>query len=85
MQRLLRLLIGPFVGFGVSAAVTLIGLRFFPRDLVAPAAVGAGLAAITYFSPTSRRHRNLPFSLALGLLVALFFALTLRIYGNAAA
>ncbi len=85
MQRLLRFLIGPFVGFGVSALVTVVGLRFLARDLVAPVAVGAGLAAITYFSPTSRRRRNLPFSLALGVLVALFFAITLRLFGTAAA
>jgi lipopolysaccharide export LptBFGC system permease protein LptF len=85
MQRLLRLLVGPLVGFGVSAFVTLVGLRFFPRDLVAPVAVGAGLAAVTYFSPTSRRRRSLAFSLALGVLIAVFFAITIRFLGNASA
>ena len=84
-QRLLRLLVGPFVGFGVSALITLVGMRYLARDLVAPIAVGAGLAAVTYLSPTSRRRRNLPFAIALGLAVALFFALTLRLFGPSVA
>jgi hypothetical protein len=85
MQRLVTLLVGPLVGFGVSAFVAIVGLQFLSRDIVAPMAVGAGLAAVTYFAPIRRRGRSLAFSLALGLLVAIFFAFTLRLYGNAPA
>jgi len=85
MQRLLSILVGPLVGFGVSAFVAIVGLQFFSRDVVAPMAAGAGLAAVTYFSPIRRRGRSIVFSLALGLLVAIFFAITIRLYGNAPA
>jgi hypothetical protein len=85
MQRMLSLLVGPLVGFGVSAFVAIVGLQFLSRDVVAPMAAGLGLAAVTYFTPIRRRGRSLPFSLALGLVVALFFAITIRLYGNAPA
>ena len=85
MQRLLRLLVGPMVGFGVSALITVVGLYFLPRDTVAPLAVGGGLAAVTYFSPVSRRRRNLPFSLALGALIATFMYVALRLLSTAPA
>ncbi len=84
MQRLVRVLIGPMIGFGVSALIVLVGQRFAPRNVVAPIAVGAALAAVTYFSPTGRRRRNAPFAIALGVLVALFFAISLRYLGPSA-
>jgi hypothetical protein len=84
VQRLIRLLLGPMIGFGVSALIVLVGQRFAPRDVVAPIAVGTALAAVTYFSPTGRRRGNLPFAIALGVAVALFFAVSLRFLGPSA-
>ena len=79
-QRLLMVLLGPALAFGIASVVVLVGPRFLPREAVGPLAVALGLGISSYVAPAGRRRRSLPFSIALGALAALTLYVAFRFF-----
>ena len=82
-QRLLLVLLGPALAFGIASVVVLAGSRFLPREAVGPLAVALGLGVSSYVAPAGRRRRSLLFSIALGGLAALTLYVAFRFFSPA--
>ena len=79
-QRLLMMLLGPALAFGIASVVVLVGPRVLPRDAVGPLAVALGLGISSYVAPAGRRRRSVVFSVALGTLAALTLYVAFRFF-----
>jgi len=80
-QRLLKVLLGPALAFGIASIVVVVGQHVLPRDAVGPLAVALGLGISSYVAPAAGRRRSLLFSIALGGLAALTLFLAFRYFG----
>ncbi len=79
-QRLLKLLLGPALAFGIASFTVVLGQRLLPREAVGPLAVALGLGISSYVAPAAGRRRSLLFSIALGGLAALTLFVAFRYF-----